>query len=62
MGYSICENNEFVQFIKQYDRVDLCGLAFDYCVRTCAMDIAKIVPKVRILKDLCRTIDVNSEP
>lgn len=61
MGYSVCENEEFVAFIKQFEQVDVCGLAFDYCVRTCAADIRKHVSKVRILKDLCKTIKVEDE-
>lgn len=41
------------------DRVDLVGLATDYCVNYSAVDAAKLGYQTRVILDLCRAIDLE---
>ena len=41
------------------DRVDLVGLATDYCVNYSAVDAAKLGYQTRVILDLCRAIDLD---
>jgi nicotinamidase/pyrazinamidase len=38
------------------DRLDLCGIATDYCVRATALDAARLGFRVRVLPDLCAAV------
>lgn len=44
---------------KQIDRLDICGLATDYCVKASALDARAMMPdvEIRCIIDACRGID-----
>lgn len=55
----LSEYPELEYWFKNCDRVDVCGIAGDYCVKETTKNILKYVPaeKICILKDYTRSID-----
>ncbi|CAL6072493.1 Pyrazinamidase/nicotinamidase [Hexamita inflata] len=60
-GYSIGEHAEFMNMIKQFDQVDICGVAFDYCVKSSAISIVKNVKHTRVLTKLCKSVNPQDD-
>jgi len=44
---------------KNIDKVYICGLATDYCVKFTALDAVDLDYKVHLLEDLCRGVEIN---
>lgn len=53
------EDSPILKLLKEADRIDLCGIAGDYCVMETAKNLVKIAgaEKIRILTDLVVSID-----
>ena len=49
------EGHDLADWLRSHevDRVDICGIATDYCVRCTALDAAKEGFRTRVLTDLC---------
>ncbi len=45
---------------QRIDRLDICGLATDYCVRATALDARKNNFQVRVLLNLCAAVNAES--
>jgi nicotinamidase/pyrazinamidase len=41
-------------------KIEVCGLAFDYCVKATAIDLAKRYPHVGVILDCTRSIDQSA--
>lgn len=56
------ENSVIASWLKSADKVDVCGIAGDYCVKESTKNVLSIVPaeKVTILTDCIRSIDDGS--
>jgi nicotinamidase/pyrazinamidase len=60
-GYSGFENSDLAQELRDrgVDRVFVCGLATDYCVRASTIDACKEGFDVTVVEDAIRAVDVN---
>ena len=60
-GYSGFEKSDLTQILRDrgVDRVAVCGLATDYCVRASAIDACAEGFEVTVVKDAVRGVDVN---
>ena len=49
-------------WLESADRISVCGIAGDYCVKETTANILKLVPasRITVLKDLIRSIDDGS--
>jgi nicotinamidase/pyrazinamidase len=60
-GYSGFENSDLAQILRDrgVERLSVCGLATDYCVRASAIDACKEGFDVTVVEDAIRAVDVN---
>jgi nicotinamidase/pyrazinamidase len=60
-GYSGFEKSELAQIMRDHgvDRVYVCGLATDYCVRASAIDACEEGFDVTVVEDAIRGVDVD---
>jgi nicotinamidase/pyrazinamidase len=60
-GYSGFENSDLAQRLRErgVDRVAVCGLATDYCVRASAIDAVREGFDVTVVSDAVRAVDVE---
>jgi nicotinamidase/pyrazinamidase len=60
-GYSGFENSDLAQLLRDrgVERLSVCGLATDYCVRASAIDACKEGFDVTVVEDAIRAVDVN---
>jgi nicotinamidase/pyrazinamidase len=60
-GYSGFENSDLAQILRDrgVERLAVCGLATDYCVRASAIDACKEGFDVTVVEDAIRAVDVN---
>lgn len=56
------QDGTIMSWLESADKVDICGIAGDYCVKESTANILKIVPaeKITILSDCIRSIDDGS--
>lgn len=55
-------NQTMRQFLRRegINEIDICGLAFDYCVRATAIDAVRAGFKVHVLEDLTAAVEASS--
>jgi nicotinamidase/pyrazinamidase len=60
-GYSGFENSDLTRLLRQrgVERIAVCGLATDYCVRASAIDAAKEGFDVTVVSDAIRAVEVK---
>ena len=60
-GYSGFEKSDLAQILRDHevDRVYVCGLATDYCVRASAIDACREGFQVTVVEDAVRGVEVN---
>ena len=60
-GYSGFENSELASILRAHDveRVYVCGLATDYCVRASAIDACREGFEVTVITDAIRAVEVK---
>lgn len=61
-GQKSPRRSELGQLLESLDayEVDICGWAFDYCVKHTALDAAALGYQVTVLQDLCSAVDPKS--
>src|SRR4029453_10953151 len=60
-GYSGFENSDLAEFLRErgVDRVAVCGLATDYCVRASTIDACREGFDVTLVEDAVRAVEVE---
>jgi nicotinamidase-related amidase len=62
-GYSGFENSELESVLRErgVEKVYVCGLATDYCVRASTIDAAKLGFDTAVVEDAIRAVNVNED-